>query len=492
LETAPAPRHGSDEPAVSLRRLFATGSAWTLGGYAAAQILRLGSNAVLWRLLDQDVFGIMMLVTVLMIGLQMFSDFGLGPSVVQHERGDDRRFLDTIWTLQILRGTLLWGIAYVLATPFARFYGEPQMVRLVPVVALTALIGGFNSTRLLTARRRVALGRLTAIELAAQTFGIAVMVTWALQVPSIWALAWGGVAAAVVKLLLSHLVLPGSPNRFAWDPASLRAIWHFGSWVLVSTLLSFLQGQGDALMIGKLVPMETLSVYNIGRLFGTVPAVITSSLAFSVVFPIYSRARNEGRSISAAFPGVRLPLLFAAGVLSSGLVACSPPLIDLLYDERAVDARWIVQWIAAGSFFAGAEVSYSAGLLALGQARWLAFGHAAKLIGMVVGIPGGFVLLGLPGAVAGLALAELLRFGVTLTGARRHGLGAVRQDTLVLGGSLLAVGLGLLARGAAPIALPAALEVTLAGGCVTAAWGSMLFLWVRHRRKREASEASMR
>ena len=482
--TPTAPGNSSDGEEMNLRKLFATGSAWSLGGYALAQILRLGSNAILWRLLDQEVFGIMMLVTVLVVGVQMFSDFGLGPSVVQHERGDDRRFLDTVWTLQILRGAILWMLACALAIPFARFYGEPAMASLVPIVALTALIGGFNSTRLLTALRRVALGRLTLIELSAQGTGVVVMIGWALQSPSIWALAWGSVAAAGVKLLLSHVALPGARNRIAWDRTAITAIWGFGSWVLLSTLMSFLQGQGDALMIGKLIPMATLSVYNIGRLFGTVPAVIISSLAFSVVFPVYSRARNQGRPLGDVIPSVRLPLLLATGVLTSGLVASSHALVDLFYDERAADARWIVQWLAAGSFFAGAEVSYSAALLALGQARWLAFGHAAKLTGMIVGIPGGFALFGLPGAVAGLALAELLRYAVTLFGAARHALPVLRHDILALIATLFVTALGLLSQKASRSAgLPALLELTIVGATIAVGWMALWLLgrWQQHR-----------
>jgi O-antigen/teichoic acid export membrane protein len=247
--------------------------------------------------------------------------------------------------------------------------------------------------------------------------------------------------------------------------------------------MSFLQGQGDALMIGKLIPMATLSVYNIGRLFGTVPAVIISSLAFSVVFPVYSRARNQGRPLGDVIPGVRLPLLLATGVLTSGLVASSHALVDLFYDERAADARWIVQWLAAGSFFAGAEVSYSAALLALGQARWLAFGHAAKLAGMVVGIPGGFALFGLPGAVAGLALAELLRYAVTLFGATRYDLAALRHDGLAFAATTFTATVGLLVHEAADTAeLPGLLHLTAVGLTVALTWGFLLLLW--HRRLR--------
>ena len=63
------------------------GSVWTLLQYGGAQVLRLISNLVLWRLLTPDAFGLMALVGALMVGVNMFSDVGIGPSVIQHRRG---------------------------------------------------------------------------------------------------------------------------------------------------------------------------------------------------------------------------------------------------------------------------------------------------------------------------------------------------------------------------------------------------------------------
>ena len=67
----------------------------------------------------------MALVNAFLIGLAMFSDLGLAPSIVQSSRGDDPRFLDTAWVLQIARGLVLWILACLLAWPVAAFYDQP-------------------------------------------------------------------------------------------------------------------------------------------------------------------------------------------------------------------------------------------------------------------------------------------------------------------------------------------------------------------------------
>ena len=68
----------------------------------------LASNLILTRLLFPEAFGLMALGSVVLVGLQMFSDAGIGPSIAQSPRGDDPEFLDTAWTAQVLRGVILW------------------------------------------------------------------------------------------------------------------------------------------------------------------------------------------------------------------------------------------------------------------------------------------------------------------------------------------------------------------------------------------------
>ena len=103
-------------------------SAWTIFGFVASQGIRFGSNLILTRLLFPEAFGMMALVTVAMVGLSNFSDMGTAPSIAYNPRGDDPSFLDTAWTLHVVRGVLLWLAACALAWPFARFYGEPMLV----------------------------------------------------------------------------------------------------------------------------------------------------------------------------------------------------------------------------------------------------------------------------------------------------------------------------------------------------------------------------
>ena len=103
------------------------GSALTAGSYAVAQVLRLASNLVLTRLLFPEAFGVMALVSVVLVGLAMFSDMGVGPAISQSPRGDEAAFLNSAYTLNVARGAVLWLLTCALAWPAAAFYQAPDL-----------------------------------------------------------------------------------------------------------------------------------------------------------------------------------------------------------------------------------------------------------------------------------------------------------------------------------------------------------------------------
>src|SRR4051812_43189439 len=89
------PNESSPAPPViggSFKRAVVTSASWTAVGWIVMQLLRFASNLILTRLLFPEAFGLMSLVTVFVVGLHMFSDLGIGPSLVQSKRGDDPAF----------------------------------------------------------------------------------------------------------------------------------------------------------------------------------------------------------------------------------------------------------------------------------------------------------------------------------------------------------------------------------------------------------------
>jgi O-antigen/teichoic acid export membrane protein len=430
------------------------GSAITAGAYAAAQALRLASNLILARLLFPEAFGLMALVTVVLVGLQMASDVGLGPAIARSPRGDDADFLNTAWTLQVARGVLLWAGASALAWPVAAFYGAPVLAGLIPVAALSLLVAGFNPTRIETANRHLMLGRVTALDLAAQAMGILAMVAMAAATGSVWALAAGAVVTAAAKLALTSTLLPGPRNRFRWDPAAGRELLHFGKWILLSTICGFVLSQGDRLVLGAYLTLDRLGLYNIGYFLASFPWLLGGAVTMRVMIPLY---RDDPPGAKAAnLPRLRrMRGAMTAGLLAllAGMALAGPWLVGVLYDPRYLAAGAIVTLVACAQMPAVVGMTYDQAALAAGDSRaffWVLLAKAVlQSAGFVLGAEAG----GLVGAVAGQGIALTLAHPLIIWLARRHGVWDARHDAAGFALAAVAIGAALWWNAAAIAAL---------------------------------------
>ena len=460
-----------------LARRATRGTLWTVLGFAVAQMLRLGGNLIVTRLLFEEAFGLMSLVLVVQQGLTLFSDIGIGPSIIQSNR-DDKDFLNTTFTIQAIRGCVLTVAGCLLAYPVSVYYEQPALATLLPFVSLSALIAGFNSTRIFSLNRELALGQLQLVSIGSQFAGLVVMVTWAYLAPSVWALAGGAIVATLSTAVLSHVCLPGIRNRFRWDAEAARSQIRFGRWIFVSTVLTFVCGFADRLVFGKLFPLGALGVYSIGAMLAALPVTGVSLVSQDVVFPVYGKLFQRDGSLARTFNSTRRPILLLAGWAFSGLIAGGESAVRLLYDDRYHDAGRVVQILSLGGWFLILATTHGSALLAMGKPQWTSASSLAKMIGMIAFIPVGLLAgrhldpnLAFQGAVAGFALAEIPRFAVTSFGARRHGLQTLRTDAAM---TMLVVTVGALVGLCASVqasgGLPVVTECIAIAVAVTLLW----------------------
>ncbi len=403
-------------------------------GFGAENALRLGGNLILTRILFPEAFGLMALVMVVMGGLAMFSDLGLRPSIIQNERGSDPAFLNTAWTIQIIRGVLLFIVTWAVATPVAAFYGDPRLAEMLPFAALIPLITGFASTRLATVNRDLQIGRLTMLTVGTQTAGLIVTILLALWLKSVWALVLGTLVPPLLQAVLSHIILPGNRDRLQFEWAAARQMLGFGAYIFLATIAGFLVNQGDRAILGKFVSLEELALYNIAFFLATVPILLTRKLTEVVIFPLYARnppaesLENRQNVIKArwAITGLAMMIAFSFAVVGNWLVV-------LLYDARYEAAGPIMVLIAVAHLPAIITASYDHLALAAGDSRRFAIMVICMAIIRVAILLVATINFGVVGAALAALPAVLLHYPILISLTRRYKGWAVSHDVTYLG-----------------------------------------------------------
>ncbi|WP_298845089.1 oligosaccharide flippase family protein [uncultured Roseobacter sp.] len=428
LSTFLANFSGSD-----LRSKVLRGSALTTIGFGTQSVLRLGSSLLLTRLLAPEVFGLLSLAMVVLAGLTLLSDIGTRDAVIRSKRGEDEAFLQTAWTIQVLRGCAIGLVACIVAWPAAWAYDQPDLFPLICVLSLTVVIKGFKSISVVTMNRKLILGRIITIEIAVQvvTIGITVFAAWMLR--SVWALAIGQISGVLLHLVLSYTVFPRFPHRFRLERETVSEILVFGRWILLATLFGYFGGRGIGAIQGFLLPIEVIGFLGIASKLAWTPGMLVNQVLSKAAYPGISEvARQRPENLRGVLRRVRKLLFVGTVPLFCLLSFMAQPIVDFLYDPRYAMAGTFMSLLALNTGISVLSMPYQSVMLAVGESRAHAFVMGVSAALRIIGVFVGFYLGGVIGILAAVGVATVLVHFISLNFALRRGYAGLRLDSIAL------------------------------------------------------------
>ena len=403
---------------------------WTVLGYTASNAVRfVGTVLVMAHLLPTAAFGIMGIVNIVRRGIEMLSDVGLGPCIIAHPRGCEDAFLQTAWTIQLVRGVLLWMIACVLAGPIAIFYGQPQLIELLIVTTFGLVIAGAASTGLHVLGRRMEAGKLALLNLGTQVVSTVVMVAVALVWPTVWAFVIGGLCGAMARVVISFALVPEAKMRFSWDREAAHQLLTFGTWILLSTALTYFGGHVDRIVLPKLLSLDLFGVFVVAYAIAEMPKDMINRLNAQVLMPaVANRNYLDREDLRQRLIRNRRPLLLVtAGAIAAAVVVADQVILLLLPDKWA-EAAWMLPILLVGVWFALLSSTVHSILIGLGEPKWGTLGNFARMIAVAAALPVAHHFYGPYGAVIVVAMAAVPHYIAVGVGASRHGIGFWMQD----------------------------------------------------------------
>ncbi|CAI8972968.1 Polysaccharide biosynthesis protein [Pseudomonas sp. IT-P253] len=431
-------------PPLSLRRRAISAGAWNLGALVTSQVTRLGGNLIMARLLMPEMFGIMVIATTVSVVLHLLSDVGLRQNIIQSPRGDDPAFLNTLWTVQIIRGFILFASTLLIAG-FAWFaqvinlwsanstYAAPELPLVLALTGFSAIIYGFQSTKVDVAVRDFQQKKVVLAEFASQLAGLLMMLVIGYFTRSIWSLVGAGLVSTLVMTLLGHLWFVGQPNRLHWDRPALQELVVFGRWMLVSSAVGVLAMNGDRMWFGASMSASELGVYSIAVLIVGALQQGMQRLVGAVALPAFGEAARTQDMARLQALYYRFKLVFdLASLFLCGLFwTVSPLLLNLLYDERYADAGNMLSILSLSFFTYRYVVSHQA-WLALGLTKYQAMDNIVRVVSLWVLLPLLLAIGGVKYAIWGVALHALPTLVLVVYVNCKVGLFDIKRELAVL------------------------------------------------------------
>lgn len=322
-----------------------TSGVWEGGMNSLNRVIQLTKVAVLAQLLPPKEFGLLGIGFLTLAIFESFSQVGIKKALIQQKSKNIDRYLDTMWIIEIVRGALLLALIYVMAPYAASWFGEPRATNVIRVLALGPLMLGLQNPGIVYFRKNLEFHLRFVHYLSGTIVNFAVAVVLGVFLGNVWALVAGTIAGNVVSIIFSYLLHEYRPG-LKFDPALAREMLDFGKWVFGSSILGFLQNQGDDVFVGWFFGAAPLAYYQMAYRFSNAPATELADVINNVTFPSLSQVQDDMQKLRSGYIRTLRFSVFLAFPAAVGIALVSPAFVRVFLGEAWVPTVPVMQALA--------------------------------------------------------------------------------------------------------------------------------------------------
>jgi len=305
---------------------------WAFALRITDRLFGLARTIVLARVLSPNDFGLFGIALLGLSALNTFSQTGFQAALVQ-KKGDIKPYLDTAWTVHVIRGFVLAAILFGIAPYVASFFGEPAAALLLRVLGLSAVFQGLTNIGVVYFQKELEFHKRFIYMFSGTLADLGVAIPAALILRNAWALVFGLLAGNLVRMVVSYFVYPYRPHS-SFNKQQFKELFGFGKWILGSSILGFLITQGDDIFVGKLLGVTALGFYQMAYRISNMPATEITHVISQVTFPVYSKLQDNVDKLRNAYLKVSQLTAFISIPLAGLVLILAPDFSRLFLGQK--------------------------------------------------------------------------------------------------------------------------------------------------------------
>ena len=329
---------------MSVEQKFLLGLRWTAAGRFGSQLIAWTGTIFVMRTLAPQDYGLAAICTAVLSIISMAAEFGIGAGIVQAEKLGNAQ-MRSIFGASILFSFSGALIVIGLSPALAWYFKAPEATILIQVSAIQLLLAPLAALSDAHLRRELRFKGSSIIDfivVLATTVGT-VILAW--RGSGVWALIIGPLFGAFTRVVLLNSLVP---LRIwpSFDLRPARGLIGFGFKVALSRIASYVFGQSDVLIAGRVLSKASLGEYSVAMHLAMLPVSKAMGVINQVVYPVIAQLNREQTSMQPLLlNGMRLVGYVVIPVLW-GLAALSPWLIPALLGPNWGNAVLPLQIVA--------------------------------------------------------------------------------------------------------------------------------------------------
>lgn len=333
-------------------------------------VLKLGSTAILARLLTPTDFGLVAMVSAITGIMGIVINTGLFTATVQKAEVTHLQVSTLFWVSAAFG--LASGLFVAAISPLISIlYGDSSMIKIALVLAIAYPLSGLSIQHEALLARQMRFGTLAGIRLSSETVGVFFAIFSALLGAKYWALIIMRLSAELTKLILIWITcrwIPALPRR----RTGIRSMLAFGGYMSLSTTVSMLMTSIDRILLGHYWGTAAVGYYSKAfQLFSISSEKISGPLE-KIIVPTLCRLQKDSTRFRRYFMQFVEIVSAISLPISLFLVLWADEIVLTLFGEQWKPSIALLRGLSPGIFFF--TIAHSSITL------YKAFGHTKKLL----------------------------------------------------------------------------------------------------------------
>ena len=344
--------------AEKLEHRVVSGVAWSFSEKLLSMVVQMAVSIIVARQLAPADFGVMAILTFFTSVALTIVDSGFSQTLIRKESPTDGEYRSVLG-FNVAMSAILYVVLVALAYPLARFYEQPVILDIAPVLFLVLPINSLCVVQTVMFTREFRFALLSKIVFASSLISGIVAVVMALAGCGIWSLVAQRLLMMGIKAVAFWSIRRWrSTERFSM--ALLRSMAPFSLRLLATDLISAVYNNVAQLFIGKLYSAHSLGFYSQAQKLKDLPVTSTVQAVQGVTYPALAKIADTDEKFSAGYLRIINLLSFAVFPVMLGMVAIAPEMFMLLLGEKWMPTVPYFEILAlSGLFYPLAIVAYN-------------------------------------------------------------------------------------------------------------------------------------
>lgn len=328
---------GNNDKSIAIRGGMWTGLSTLVT--MSTQILRL---VILTRYLAKEDFGVVSITNTVIALCLYFTDLGFASAIMYKSELSKKEFSTLYWMQAILFTTIFFVLIYV--SPYIASYYHNALIKSLVTVSGVSLIGQaigkLYDSVLLKCYRFKALAVRNII-----TSVISLVVAWIMAANGMG--AYSLVYSTITQILLINIwnFVSGcryQPIGMFLDLKDALPLIKIGIFQTGTHILDFLSNKLDVVIIGRILGMEALGVYDLAKELVLKFIQLIKTVVSKVALPMLSNNNNDDNVVKQRFLSLTKLIAHICIPICVTLAIFSKEVVRIMYGENYLEATPIV------------------------------------------------------------------------------------------------------------------------------------------------------